>query len=126
MSNHSTNSSAYREHPTMFRSNPLGFILGLVSIVGWPILLWWYVQCVTTRLEADRNAVMVERGFLSKERIELDIDKIRAVKIYQSLFNRIFGVGRISVYTSGDAPEIEIGGMPDPHRFRELVKVANV
>jgi uncharacterized membrane protein YdbT with pleckstrin-like domain len=118
----------YSEHPAMFRSNPLGFILALLLVVvgiGILILLWWYVQCKSTRLEADETSVMLERGLLSKERIELDVDKIRTVKVFQSLFNRMFGVGTITVYTSGDAPEFEIRGMPDPHRFRELVKKAN-
>jgi uncharacterized membrane protein YdbT with pleckstrin-like domain len=121
-------SATYSEHPAMFRSNPLGFILALILVaaaVGVLILLWWYLQCKSTKLEADAKTVMLERGLLSKERIELDIDKVRTVKVYQSLFNRIFGVGRISVYTSGDAAEFEVSGMPDPHRFRELVKAAN-
>ena len=121
-------SATYSEHPSMFRSNPLGFILAVLLIaaaVGVLILLWWYLQCKSTKLEADGHTVMLERGLLSKERIELDIDKVRTVKVYQSLFNRMFGVGRISVYTSGDAAEFEVAGMPDPHRFRELVKVAN-
>lgn len=120
--------TTYSEHPAMFRSNPLGFILAVLLVaaaIGVLILLWWYLQCKSTRLEADRKTVMLERGLLSKERIELDTNAVRTVKVYQSLFNRMFGVGRISVYTSGDAPEFEVAGMPDPHRFRELVKAAN-
>lgn len=119
---------AYSEHPSMFRNHPFGFILAVLLIgaaVGVLILLWWYLQCKSTKLEADAKTVMLERGLLSKERIELDTDAVRTVKVYQSLFNRMFGVGRISVYTSGDIAEFEVSGMPDPHRFRELVKAAN-
>lgn len=122
-------STPYSEHPAMFRSNPLGFILAVILVaaaIGVLILLWWYLQCRSTRLEGDANTVMLERGLLSKERIELDTNHVRTVKVYQSLLNRIFGVGRISVYTSGDVPEFEVKGMPDPHRFRELVKKANI
>lgn len=118
----------YAENPKMFRSNPLGFLLAVLLVavgVGVLILLWWYVDCRTTTLRADRSGVSLEHGIFSKERIELDMDKIRAVKVYQSLFNRMFGVGRISVFTSGDSPEIEIGGISSPHRFSELVKAAN-
>ena len=121
-------SATYSEHPSMFRSNPLGFILAVLLVavaVGVLILLWWYLQCKSTKLEADHKTVMLERGLLSKERIELDTNAVRTVKVYQSLFNRMFGVGRISVYTSGDVAEFEVTGMPDPHRFRELVKAAN-
>lgn len=120
--------TAYSEHPTMFKSNPLGFLLAVIlipAVIGVLILLWWFLQCKSTRLEASPGSLMLERGLLSKERIELDIDKVRTVKVYQSLFNRMFGVGTISVYTSGDVAEFEIAGMPDPHRFRELVKAAN-
>ncbi len=119
----------YSESPKMFRGNPLGFIIAVILIaaagLGILILLWWYLDCRTTKLQADRSTVTLEHGILSKERIELDIDNIRAVKVYQSLFDRIFSVGKISVFTSGDAPEIEIRGMPLPHRFSELVKAAN-
>jgi len=31
-------------------------------------------------------------------------------------------VGTIQIYTSGDQPEIEVKGMPDPNRVRELIK----
>jgi uncharacterized membrane protein YdbT with pleckstrin-like domain len=112
----------------MFKAKPLGFLLAVILvpvIVGIVILLWWYLQCKTTTLEADGNSIVLERGILSKEKIELDTDSVRTVKVFQSFFNRIFGVGTISVFTSGDASEFELGGLPDPHRFRELVKAAN-
>ncbi len=117
----------YAESPKMFRSNPIGFILAVALVavgVGLLILAWWYLDCRTTKLRADARTVTLEHGILSKERIELDIDNIRAVKVYQSLFNRMFGVGRISVFTAGDVPEIAIKGMPEPYRFSELVKAA--
>jgi len=121
-------SASYSDHPAMFKSNPLGFILALLLVpfaIGILILLWWYLQCKSTLLVVEGGTVMLERGLLSKEKIELDIDSVRTVRIYQSFFNRMFGVGTISVYTSGDLAEFEVAGMPDPNRFRELVKAAN-
>jgi uncharacterized membrane protein YdbT with pleckstrin-like domain len=121
-------SASYSDHPAMFKSKPLGFILALLLVpfaIGILILLWWYLQCKSTRLEVEGGSVMLERGLLSNEKIELDIDSVRTVRIYQSFFNRMFGVGTISVYTSGDLAEFEVAGMPDPNRFRELVKAAN-
>lgn len=112
----------------MFRNNPLGFILAVLLIplaIGILILLYWYLMCKATKLEVDASSIILERGLLSKEKIELDVDSVRTVRIYQSFFNRMFGVGKISVYTSGDVPEFDISGMPDPNRFRELIKVAN-
>lgn len=115
----------YSEHPAMFRNNPLGFILALLLIpvaIGILILLYWYLKCKSTRLEFSGNDLILERGLFSKDRTELNVDSIRTVNVYQSFFNRIFGVGRVSVYTAGDTPEIEVAGLPNPHDLRELIK----
>lgn len=115
----------YSEHPSMFRNNPLGFILAILLIpvaVGILILLWWYLQCKSTKLEFAGNDLILEQGLLSKARMELDVRRIRSVNVYQSFFNRIFGVGKISIYTAGDNPEIEVAGLPDPHELRTLIK----
>ncbi|WP_233208713.1 PH domain-containing protein [Zhongshania marina] len=117
--------SQYAEHPAMFRNNPLGFILAVILIpaaIGILILLFWYLKCKSTRLEINDNEVILEQGLLSKERTELNVSGIRTVKIKQSFFNRLFGVGTVSIFTAGDSPEIQAHGMPKPEVFRELVK----
>ena len=115
----------YSEHPAMFKNNPLGFILAVVLIpaaVGIIILMVWYLRCKATRLEFTGDDLVLERGLLSKNRTELDVGRIRTVNVYQSFFNRIFGVGQISIYTAGDDPEIDVKGLPNPHDLRELIK----
>jgi uncharacterized membrane protein YdbT with pleckstrin-like domain len=117
--------SQYAEHPAMFRNNPLGFILAVILVpvaIGILILMFWYLKCKSTRLEINDNEIILEQGLLSKERTELNISGIRSVKIKQSLFNRLFGVGTLSIYTAGDSPEIQAHGMPRPEVFRDLVK----
>lgn len=62
----------YSEHPSMFRNNPLGFILAILLIpvaIGILILLWWYLQCKSTKLEFSGNDLILEKGLLSKERM---------------------------------------------------------
>ncbi len=111
----------------MFRNNPLGFILAVVLIpvaIGIIILMVWYLKCKSTRLDFIGDDLVLERGLLSKDRTELDVNRIRTVNVYQSFFNRIFGVGRISIYTAGDDPEIDVSGLPNPHDLRELIKAS--
>jgi uncharacterized membrane protein YdbT with pleckstrin-like domain len=50
----------------------------------------------------------------------MKLSSIRSVRIKQSLFQRLFGTGDISIFTAGDAPELIADGMPDPARVREL------
>lgn len=115
----------YSEHPAMFRSNPLGFVLAVLLVplaVGILILLAWYLKCRSIKLEFTGNDLVLERGLLSKERTELNVRSIRTVNVYQSFFNRIFGVGTIAIFTAGDEPEIEVAGVPRPHDLRDLIK----
>lgn len=118
-------SELYSEHPVMFKNNPFGFIVSLLLIpvfgVGLLILLWWYLQCKSSKLTVSEHDLLFERGLLSKDRAEFSIDSVRTVRIKQSFFNRIFGVGRIEIYTAGDDPEFVANGMPDPNRVRELI-----
>ncbi len=109
----------------MFRNNPLGFVLAILLIpvaVGIIILLAWYVKCKGTKLEFVGNDLVLEEGLLSKSRTEVNVDSIRTVKVYQTFFNRIFGVGKISVYTAGDDAEMEVAGIPRPHDLSDLIK----
>lgn len=115
----------YSEHPSMFRNHPFGFLLSVLLIpvaVGILILLVWYLRCRSTKLEFIGHDLILETGLLSKNRTELHVRSIRTVNVYQSFGNRIFGVGKIAIYTAGDDPEIEVAGMPDPHDLREMVK----
>lgn len=117
----------YSENPAMFRNNPLGFLLAVLLIpvaIGIIILMVWYLKCKSIRLDFIGDDLVLERGLLSKDRTELDVHRIRTVNVYQSFFNRIFGVGRISIYTAGDDPEIDVSGLPNPHDLRELIKAA--
>ena len=119
-------SELYSEHPAMFKNNPIGFILSLLLIsvfgLGLLIFLVWHLKNKASRLSVDENQILYEKGLLNKERSEININSVRAVKVKQSFFNRIFGVGLVEIYTSGDEPEIVVSGIPDPNKIRELVK----
>ncbi|BFM08619.1 PH domain-containing protein [Halioxenophilus aromaticivorans] len=115
----------YSESPAMFKAHPFGFILAVVLIpvvVGAVILLIWYLKNRSTVVEVDEKDLVLVQGFLSKDRTEISLDNIRSIKVHQSVFDRIFNVGKISVFTAGDEPEVKVEGLPDPDRLRKLVK----
>ena len=112
-------------NPAMFKSHPFWFVVSIILVpvgVGILILLGWYLVIKATRLAIVGTDVVLEKGLLSKERTELAISSIRSVRVYQSFINRICGVGTISVFTAGDRPEMSAAGIPDPNRFRDIVK----
>ena len=114
----------YQAHPPMFRNNPLGFILSIVLIavaIGIIILLVWYVKTRSEQLTITNEELRYEKGILSKSHSELRLSSVRSVRVNQTLCQRMFGTGDIEIYTAGDAPEVTLKGMPDPHRIRELL-----
>jgi uncharacterized membrane protein YdbT with pleckstrin-like domain len=118
-------SELYSEHPVMFKNNPIGFVITLLLVpvfgIGLLILLGWHLKNKASKLTVNEYEILYEKGLLSKERSELKISSVRATKVKQSFFNRIFGVGAIEIYTAGDSPEIVATGMPDPNKIRELI-----
>lgn len=115
----------YEEHPRMFRGHPFGFVLSILLIpvagIGILILLAWWLRCKQTLVRLDASHTLVEEGLFSKSRIELRHSHVRTVHVYQTFGQRIFGVGKVEIYTSGDDPEITVNGMSDPHRIREII-----
>ncbi len=117
----------YSANPVMFKNNPLGFLFAIILIpafgLGILILLWWFLQCKSTKLTVTDNEILFEKGLLSKERSEVNISSIRTIRVKQSFFNRIFGVGTVEIFTAGDSAEFTAHGLPDPNQVRELIKM---
>ena len=119
--------SVYSEHPVMFKNNPIGFLLSLIlipAVLGLLILLIWYLQCRSSKLEIRDGEILFEQGLLAKERSEVSTKNVRTVKVKQSVLNRIFGVGTVAIYTAGDSPEILANGFPDINRVSDLIKAS--
>ena len=116
----------YEDNPSMFKNSPFYFLLAVLLIpafgLGLIILLWWYVECRATKVTVTEDELMLEQGILSKSSTELSLDSVRTVQIEQSFGQRIFGTGDLKVYTSGDMPEFEVEGMPNPETLKKLIK----
>lgn len=116
----------YDENPAMFKNHPFGFIVSIILIpafgLGILILLYWYLQTKSVRLRISGDDIELERGLLRKSRTDLDLRKIRSVHVDQGLLQRIFGVGTMEVYTTGDEPEFKLYGMSNPNDVRNYIK----
>ncbi|MDF0543603.1 PH domain-containing protein [Sphingobium sp. H39-3-25] len=115
----------YDEHPAMFRNNPLLFVLLLVSVVGIIGLGIWWVIAKGERLAISDREMLREKGILSKQRIQINLSSVRSVRVTQTMFQRMLGVGDVEVFTAGDYAEIAIRGMPNPDRVRALAAAAS-
>lgn len=119
--------SLYKAHPTMFADEPGRFILACLLIpvvIGIVWLVAWYVINRSTLVTVTDERVSLRRGVFNKENIEVEMPMIRTVRVDQTFVDRIFNCGILKVYTAGDLPDIEQGGLPDPGRLRTVLRAA--
>jgi membrane protein YdbS with pleckstrin-like domain len=137
----------YDRHPAMFRNHPLPFVFGLVvplavllvgllrpnsggllalgavlaALAGVAFLVW-YLQCRATRLTITDRKVTLRRGLLTKDINEVRHEDIRNLRLSQGVLQRLLDVGSIGLSTAGQSGvEIEVHGLPHPHRVREII-----
>ena len=109
----------------MFADEPGKFLLATVLIpvgVGIVWLFVWWLRVRTTLLTVGDERVLLTRGIFNKERLEIELQSIRTVRIDQTFVDRIFNCGVLNIFTSGDRPELIVGGMPDPERLRSALR----
>jgi uncharacterized membrane protein YdbT with pleckstrin-like domain len=116
----------YDASPAVFRDYPLRFLVCLILIpvfgVGLVLLGVWWIIARSTRMTVDEVRATLTSGILSKQVTEVQLSSIRTVKIDKTLVDRIFDVGTVSVFTSGDAPELVVKGMPDPEALAKALR----
>ncbi len=111
----------------MFAADPGKFILACLLvpfIVGIFWLGWWFIANRSTLLIVDEERVSLRSGIFNRRNSEASIENIRAVRIDQTLVDRIFKCGYLKVYTTGDVPEIEQDGLPDIERLTAALRQA--
>jgi uncharacterized membrane protein YdbT with pleckstrin-like domain len=101
-------------------------IIGLVGIVllaiGFLRLLIWWVATKIDHLKVTDDEIIWTHGLLNKQYTEINMSSVRTVRVAQSLFQRIMNAGDVTIYTSGDEPELSVRGLPDPDQVRRNVK----
>lgn len=115
----------YEENPSMFRNEPVLFVLTcLLSLigVGLVVFLVWWLRCKGTTLTVTSDRTRLRKGILSKSITEVWHRDIRNVQLKQSFFQRIFDVGSLGISSAGQSGlEISVSGIPDPDGVKELI-----
>ena len=112
-------------NPAMFRESPMLFVVWvLLSPVGIGLValgVWWLLTKAATLTITDKRTI-VRRGLLSKHTNEVLHRDIRNIRVSQSFLQRVFGVGKIEISSSGQG-DIEIGfaGLRDPEATKALI-----
>jgi len=112
--------------PVMFGRNPIAWVLCVLLslvVVGLIILIAEYLRCAYTRLTITTRRTTVKTGWLSRSTNEVRHQDVRNIRVTQTFFNRLFGVGKIEISSAAQADiEIAVSGIPNPQEAAALVR----
>ena len=79
-----------------------------------------------TKIQIEAERLYYEQGALSKQTRIIQVHKIQEVRVHQSLGQRLFGVGDLSIETAGEASRLTISNIDQPRAVAEhILALAN-
>ncbi len=85
----------------------------------WPIKR--HIQRQTVKLTISGDKLHYETGLLSKSTRIIQLPKVQDVRVIQSLSQRIFGVGDISIETAGEYSRLVVENLDQPQKLAEQI-----
>lgn len=97
----------------------LGFLL--LAAYGLGLIFWLvaFIRYKTTELAVTNKRVIAKFGFISRQTIELNINKVESIQVNQGIFGRIFNYGSLVISGAGN-PQAPIPGISNPMNFRRI------
>ena len=100
----------------------LGIVL-LVVGVGLFFLIDVWVRRRSIQYRLTNQRLFVRTGFIARKIDELELFRIKDVKVNQTVFQRILGFGSITVLSSDDTtPELTLIGILKPDEVKETIR----
>jgi membrane protein YdbS with pleckstrin-like domain len=86
-----------------------GSVLELVCAIAWLVCLGWfgirYAKWVNTNFVVTNDRVIHRVGVISKQGIEIPLERINTVFFHQSVFERMLGAGDLGIESAGERGE---------------------
>lgn len=86
-------------------------------ILLWPLKGWMRRSMMKTTITGDR--LRYETGLTSRSTRTIQLAKVQDVRVDQSLGQRIFGVGNISIETAGEASRLTLSNIDSPQALAD-------
>jgi len=101
----------------------IALVLLIAMVPSAAALFGAIAQIKNTHYKVTNQRILVERGVLSKSLQEIDMRSVDDTEFRQSLLERIFGIGEVSIVSSDKtSPTVVLHGIRDPRSTRELIR----
>ena len=105
------------QHPQPYL--PIASLLVLL----WPIKR--HLQRQTVKLEIAGDKLRYETGLMTKSMRIIQLPKVQDVRVIQSFWQRMFGVGDISIETAGENSRLVVHNLDRPRELAEMITDAS-
>jgi uncharacterized membrane protein YdbT with pleckstrin-like domain len=98
-----------------------GTSLALIAIllaVGLAVILSAVIRRQTTELALTDRRIIMKRGFISRDTVEMNLNKVESLHVNQSLMGRILNYGDVTVVGTGASLE-PLRGISRPLELRK-------
>jgi len=92
-------------------------LLTLVIVVGLFLLIWAWIRVRSTEIAITNKRIIAKFGFIKRSTVEINLDKVEALRVEQGFWGRILNFGTILL--SGVGSTIDpMPNIADPLVFR--------
>jgi DNA-directed RNA polymerase subunit RPC12/RpoP len=100
----------------------LGALLSVV-VVGLLILLWVWLKTISLNYRLTTQRLFVRQGIISRRIDELELFRVKDVRVIQSFWQRLIGYGTVLVISTDDlTPNVALIGLTDPVEIKEHIR----
>jgi uncharacterized membrane protein YdbT with pleckstrin-like domain len=92
-------------------------VLTLVVVVGLVFLGMAWVRATSTEVAITNRRVIAKRGFVKRHTVEINLDKVEALRVEQGFWGRMLNYGTIFISGAGTSVA-PIADIADPLVFR--------
>ena len=96
-------------------------LLGLLTLVAFGLglifLIWAWINVRSTEIAITNRRVIAKFGFVRRSTVEINLEKVEALRVEQGFWGRILNFGTIFVTGTGSSVE-PIKNIADPLVFR--------
>jgi uncharacterized membrane protein YdbT with pleckstrin-like domain len=95
-------------------------IAAILAVIAALLLFSAWFRRHTTEIAVTNRRIIYKRGFISRQTVEMQMDKVESVDVNQTIWGRIFGYGEIQIHGVGGDIE-PLRNIDSPIEFRNHV-----
>ena len=96
----------------------LGVVLTPLFGLGLVFLAMAYVRYKSTELAVTTKRVIVKHGFIRRQTVEINLNKVESIQVDQGVLGRLFNFGTLVISGTGTS-HAPIAGISEPMGFRK-------